>query len=52
MGDIEEAAVRPLKAYRSANNDLAQQYRGHIFDLPEDSILAKFGSVFDAATMP
>jgi adenylate cyclase len=40
MGDDEEATVRTLKAYRSAINDLAEQYRGRIVDSPGDNILA------------
>jgi len=48
MGDDEEAAVRTLKAYRSAINDLAEQYRGRIVDSPGDNILAEFNSVVDA----
>ena len=48
MGDNEEATVRTIKAYRSAINDLAQQYRGRIVDSPGDNILAEFNSVVDA----
>ena len=48
MGDDEEATVRTLKAYRSAINDLAEQYRGRIVDSPGDNILAEFNSVVDA----
>ena len=48
MGDDEEATVRTLKAYRSAINDLSEQYRGRIVDSPGDNILAEFNSVVDA----
>ena len=48
MDDDEEATVRTLTAYRSAINDLAQQYRGRIVDTPGDNILAEFISVVDA----
>jgi adenylate cyclase len=48
MGDDEEATVRTLKVYRSAINDLAEQYRGRIVDSPGDNILAEFNSVVDA----
>ena len=48
MGDDEEATVRTLKSYRSAINDLAEQYRGRIVDSPGDNILAEFNSVVDA----
>jgi class 3 adenylate cyclase len=48
MGEEDEATVRTLKAYRSATNDLAEQYRGRIVDSPGDNILAEFGSVVDA----
>jgi adenylate cyclase len=48
MGDDEEATVRTLTTYRSAINDLVQQYRGRIVDSPGDNILAEFTSVVDA----
>jgi adenylate cyclase len=48
MDDDEEATVRTLKTYRSAINDLVQQYRGRIVDSPGDNILAEFTSVVDA----
>lgn len=48
MGDDEEATVRTLKDYRSAINDLSEQYRGRIVDSPGDNILAEFNSVVDA----
>ena len=48
MGDDEEATVRTLTAYRSAINDLVQQYRGRVVDTPGDNILAEFTSVVDA----
>jgi TolB-like protein/class 3 adenylate cyclase/Flp pilus assembly protein TadD len=48
MDDDEEATVRTLTAYRTAINDLAQQYRGRIVDTPGDNILAEFTSVVDA----
>ncbi|MGD9241606.1 MAG: adenylate/guanylate cyclase domain-containing protein, partial [Desulfobacterales bacterium] len=48
MDDDEEATVRTLKTYRTAINDLVQQYRGRIVDSPGDNILAEFGSVVDA----
>ena len=32
MGDDEEATVRTLKAYRFVIKELAEQYRGRIFD--------------------
>ena len=48
MDDDEEATVRTLTAYRTAINDLAQQYRGRIVDTPGDNILAEFASVVDA----
>jgi adenylate cyclase len=48
MDDDEEATVRTLTAYRTAINDLVQQYRGHVVDTPGDNILAEFTSVVDA----
>ena len=48
MDDDEEATVRTLTTYRSAINDLVQQYRGRIVDTPGDNILAEFISVVDA----
>jgi TolB-like protein/class 3 adenylate cyclase/Tfp pilus assembly protein PilF len=48
MDDDEEATVRTLTAYRSAINDLVQQYRGRVVDNPGDNILAEFASVVDA----
>jgi adenylate cyclase len=48
MGDNEEATVRTLTAYRTAINDLVQQYRGRVVDTPGDNILAEFTSVVDA----
>ncbi len=48
MDDDEEATVRTLTAYRSAINDLVQQYRGRVVDTPGDNILAEFTSVVDA----
>jgi TolB-like protein/class 3 adenylate cyclase/Flp pilus assembly protein TadD len=48
MEDNEEATVRTLTAYRTAINDLTQQYRGRIVDTPGDNILAEFSSVVDA----
>jgi TolB-like protein/class 3 adenylate cyclase/Tfp pilus assembly protein PilF len=48
MDDDEEATVRTLTAYRSAINDLTQQYRGRVIDTPGDNLLAEFTSVVDA----
>jgi TolB-like protein/class 3 adenylate cyclase/Tfp pilus assembly protein PilF len=48
MGDDEETTVRTLTAYRTAINDLVQQYRGRVVDSPGDNILAEFTSVVDA----
>ena len=48
MDDDEEATVRTLYAYRTAINDLVQQYRGRVVDTPGDNILAEFNSVVDA----
>jgi len=48
MEDNEEATVRTLTKYRSAINDLVQQYRGRVIDSPGDNILAEFTSVVDA----
>jgi adenylate cyclase len=48
MDDDEEATVRTLTAYRSAINDLVQQYRGRVVDTPGDNILAEFTSVVDS----
>ena len=48
MDDDEEATVRTLTAYRTAINDLVQQYRGRVVDSPGDNILAEFTSVVDA----
>jgi len=48
MDDNEEATVRTLTKYRSAINDLVQQYRGRVIDSPGDNILAEFTSVVDA----
>jgi TolB-like protein/class 3 adenylate cyclase/Tfp pilus assembly protein PilF len=48
MDDDEEATVRTLTTYRSAINDLVQQYRGRVVDTPGDNILAEFTSVVDA----
>ena len=52
MEDDEETTVRTLNAYRTAINDLVQQYRGRIVDTPGDNILAEFTSVVDAVTVP
>jgi adenylate cyclase len=48
MDDDEEATVRTLTNYRTAINDLVQQYRGRVVDTPGDNILAEFTSVVDA----
>jgi len=48
MDDDEEETVRTLTVYRSAINDLVQQYRGRVVDNPGDNILAEFTSVVDA----
>ena len=48
MDDDEEATVRTLTTYRTAINDLVQQYRGRIVDNPGDNILSEFASVVDA----
>jgi len=48
MDDDEEATVRTLTTYRTAINDLVQQYRGRVVDTPGDNILAEFTSVVDA----
>jgi TolB-like protein/class 3 adenylate cyclase/Flp pilus assembly protein TadD len=48
MDHDEEATVRTLTAYRTAINDLTQQYRGRVVDSPGDNILAEFTSVVDA----
>ena len=48
MDDDEEATVRTLTAYRTAINDLVQQYRGRVVDTRGDNILAEFTSVVDA----
>ena len=48
MRSDEEATVRTLTTYRTAINDLVQQYRGRIVDTPGDNILAEFTSVVDA----
>ena len=48
MDDDEEATVRKLTAYRTAINDLAQQYRGRVVDTTGDNLLAEFTSVVDA----
>jgi len=48
MDDDEEATVRTLTAYRTAINDLSQQYRGRVIDTPGDNLLAEFTSVVDA----
>ncbi|MGD8766125.1 MAG: tetratricopeptide repeat protein, partial [Desulfobacteraceae bacterium] len=48
MDDDEEETVRTLTAYRTAINDLVQQYRGRVVDTPGDNILAEFTSVVDA----
>jgi TolB-like protein/class 3 adenylate cyclase len=48
MDNDEEATVRTLTAYRTAINDLVQQYRGRVVDAPGDNILAEFTSVVDA----
>jgi TolB-like protein/class 3 adenylate cyclase len=48
MDNDEEATVRTLTAYRTAINDLVQQYRGRVVDTPGDNILAEFTSVVDA----
>ena len=41
MDDDEEATVRTLTTYRTAINDLVQQYRGRIVDNPGDNILSE-----------
>ena len=48
MDDDEEATVRTLTTYRSAINDLVQQYRGRVVDTPGDNILTEFTSIVDA----
>ena len=48
MDDDEEATVRTLTDYRTAINDLVQQYRGRVVDSPGDNILSEFTSVVDA----
>jgi adenylate cyclase len=48
MDDDEEATVHTLTTYRTAINDLVQQYRGRIVDNPGDNILSEFASVVDA----
>ena len=48
MDDDEESTVRTLTAYRTAINDIVQQYRGRVVDTPGDNILAEFSSVVDA----
>jgi TolB-like protein/class 3 adenylate cyclase len=48
MDDNEEATVRTLSMYRTAINDLVQQYRGRVVDTPGDNILAEFTSVVDS----
>jgi adenylate cyclase len=48
MDDDEEVTVRTLTVYRTAINDLVQQYRGRVIDTPGDNILAEFTSVVDA----
>lgn len=48
MDNDEEVTVRTLTAYRTAINDLVQQYRGRVVDAPGDNILAEFTSVVDA----
>ena len=48
MDDDEEATVRTLTAYRTAINNIVQQYRGRIVDNPGDNILAEFTSVVNA----
>jgi adenylate cyclase len=47
MGDDEAATVRTLTNYRTAINDLVQQYRGRFVDTPGDNILVEFTSVVD-----
>ena len=39
MDDDEEETVRTLTTYRTAINDLVQQYRGRIVDTPCGNIL-------------
>jgi TolB-like protein/class 3 adenylate cyclase len=48
MDDNEEATVRTITAYRTAINDLVQQYRGRVVDTTGDNLLAEFTSVVDA----
>ena len=48
MDDDEEATVRTLTAYRTAINDLVQQYRGRVVDTTGDNLMAEFTSVVDA----
>ena len=48
MDDNEEATVRTLTAYRTADSDLVQQYRGRVVDTPGVNIFAEFASVVDA----
>ena len=48
MGENEEATVRTLTNYRTAINDLVQQYRGRVVDTPGDNLLTEFTSVVDA----
>ena len=39
MDDDESATVRTLTTYRTAINDLVQQYRGRIVDAPGETYL-------------
>ena len=48
MGQVEDATIRILTAYRSAITDLVLQYRGRVVDAPGDNILAEFTSVVDS----
>jgi len=40
--DDEEATVHTLATYHKVINDLVQQYRGCVVDIPGDNILAVF----------
>src|SRR5947209_5255428 len=48
MGEVEEATISTLTAYREVMTTLIQQHRGRVVDSPGDNLLAEFASAVDA----
>ena len=48
MGEVEDATIRTLTAYRELISTLIRKHRGRVVDFHGDNLLAEFGSVVDA----